>query len=188
MPIWTLSLCLLLCQGGQEEEDPSVASPMRQALDRLANRAWSNRKGLPEPALDRSTSSPMLSPRARSQAFLDPPSPAVIPSAANRHHASAVQNSNRNNATASNRQGAMTGNRRDSATSRDMTGMHSFTSLLPACHQMVQQLAMSLFPAYNTAIGSLSAKALSLRSLFAGFQLSKCHTLVHAKHKGLWLA
>ena len=126
MGVWILSLCLLLSQGGLKEEDPSVASPMRQALDRLANRAWSNRKGLPEPALDRSTSSPMLSPRARSQAFLDPPSPAVIPSAANRHNASAVHNGNRNNGMASNRQGAATGNRRDSATSRDMTGTHSY--------------------------------------------------------------
>ena len=95
---------------------------MRQALDRLANRAWSNRKGLLEPALD----SPTLSPRARSQAFLDPPSPAVIPSTASRHNASAVHNSSRNNAMASNRQGAATGNRRDSATSRDMTGMQPY--------------------------------------------------------------
>ena len=144
---WPSIFSVYVCfsQGGQEE-DPSNASPMRQALDRLAQRAWSNRKGPPEPALDRSISSPKLSPRTRSQAFLDPPSPAVIPSAANRHNALAVPSSNRNNVMALNRQGAATGNRRDSATSRDLTGMQSYqpaTSLLPACSQP----ATSLLPA-----------------------------------------
>lgn len=111
-------------QGDRGEEDQSVASPMRQALDRLAQRAWTNRKGLPEPALDRNTSSPMLSPRTNPQAFLDPPSPAVIPSAANRHGAS-NHGSNRNNGMALNRRDGATGHRRDSATSRDMTGAQS---------------------------------------------------------------
>ena len=97
---------------------------MRQALDRLAQRAWTNRKGLPEPALDRNTSNPMLSPRTNPQAFLDPPSPAVIPSSGNRQSA-AHNASNRNNATALNRRDGATGHRRDSATSRDMTGARS---------------------------------------------------------------
>ena len=109
-----------MAQGGQD--DFSAASPMRQALDRLAQRAWTNRKGLPEPGpLDRSTSSPMLSPRTNPQAFLDPPSPAVIPSTANRQAAPALHG-NRNNVLSSHRHGGAAANRRDSATSRDMTG------------------------------------------------------------------
>lgn len=113
-----------VCQGLREDEDQSVASPMRQALDRLAQRAWTNRKGLPEPALDRNTSSPMLTPRTNPQDFLDPPSSVVIPSAANRQSAS-NHGSNRSNAMALNRRDGATGHRRDSATSKDMTGAQS---------------------------------------------------------------
>ncbi|DBB12109.1 TPA: hypothetical protein ACH3X3_006220 [Trebouxia sp. C0006] len=80
-----------------EDRDGSGASPMRQALDRLAQRAWSNRKGTPDPnpALNRTISSltPDLGP---TQALQDPPSPAAIP-ATTRHAALASGISNRNN-------------------------------------------------------------------------------------------
>ena len=109
---------------------------MRQALDRLAQRAWSNRKGLPEPALDRSTSSPMAPPRISPQVFQDPPSPAVIPSAANRTHATALHGANRHHVWGSGRNSGAVGNRRDSATSRDMTG--ALMGCLPACLDMYQ--------------------------------------------------
>ena len=112
------------------DEHPAGASPMRQALDRLAQRAWSNRKGLPEPALDRSISSPMLSPRMHPQALLDPQSPAVIPNGAVRNLTPAVHSIGRPDgpAAASHRQARATDSGMNSATSKDMTGMGALSS------------------------------------------------------------
>ena len=80
-----------------EDRDSLGASPMRQALDRLAQRAWSNRKGTldPNPVLNRTISD--LTPHPGSaQALQDPPSPAAIP-ATTRHAALASGIGNRNN-------------------------------------------------------------------------------------------
>lgn len=80
---------------GQGGEGPG-ASPMRQALDRLAQRAWTHRRGTPdpsrgtfEPGLHRTSSSPSSSPTHSrsprpSQALLDPHSPIANPSASTR--------------------------------------------------------------------------------------------------------
>ena len=80
-----------------EDRDSSGASPMRQALDRLAQRAWSNRKGTPDPnpVLNRTISSLTPDPSS-AQALQDPPSPVAIP-ASTRHVALASGISNRNN-------------------------------------------------------------------------------------------
>ncbi|DBA94296.1 hypothetical protein WJX77_005306 [Trebouxia sp. C0004] len=77
-------------------EDDSGASPMRQALDRLAQRAWSNRKGTPDtdPVLGKTISGRTSNP-STAQALQDPPSPAAIP-ATTRHAALASRISNRN--------------------------------------------------------------------------------------------
>ena len=132
---------------------------MRQALDRLAHRAWSNRKGTTEPALapnsrpdtalskgmpgtaldsqgmarlalNRTISSLVPSPRGP-QAFLDPPSPAVIPLSNGRHAALASNIANRHtsnpnsrdivahNASAGEYAYGNAAGRRNSATSRD---------------------------------------------------------------------
>ncbi len=80
-----------------EDRDSLGASPMRQALDRLAQRAWSNRKGTPDPdpVLNRTLSSLTPDP-SPAQALQDPQSPAAIP-ATSRHAALASGISNRNN-------------------------------------------------------------------------------------------
>lgn len=79
-----------------EDRDSLGASPMRQALDRLAQRAWSNRKGTPDPnpVLNKTISGRPPNPSS-AQALQDPPSPAAIP-ATTRHAALASGISNRN--------------------------------------------------------------------------------------------
>ena len=79
-----------------EDRDSLGASPMRQALDRLAQRAWSNRKGTPDPnpVLNKTISGRPPNPSS-AQALQDPPSPAAIP-ATTRHDAVASGISNRN--------------------------------------------------------------------------------------------
>ena len=87
--------CTTMVQG--EDTDNMGASPMRQALDRLAQRAWSNRKGTPDPdpVLNRAISG--LTPKPDSaHALQDPQSPAAIP-ASTRHAALASGINNRNN-------------------------------------------------------------------------------------------
>ena len=93
-----------------EERDNAGASPMRQALDRLAQRAWSNRKGTPDTSslLTRTISSPAPSPRP-SQAFLDPPSPAALPSTSSRRAALAPSRNNSNTNRADSTNGAHQG-------------------------------------------------------------------------------
>ncbi len=82
-----------------EDRDSLGASPMRQALDRLAQRAWSNRKGAPDPnpVFNRTISGLTPNPNpGPAQALQDPPSPAAIP-ATTRHAALASGISYRNN-------------------------------------------------------------------------------------------
>jgi len=122
-----------------EDRDSLGASPMRQALDRLAQRAWSNRKGTPDPnpVLNRTISS--LTPNHSSaQALQDPQSPAAIP-ATTRHAALASGISNRNSSLSHSRHADSSANaagytNRDGLSSESVQGYSNRNGRVSAGH------------------------------------------------------